>query len=202
MRDLNKKLIFAGLIFLLAFIVLIWPSSKDSLPSGPISQARERLESGKAGSEIIFLEREEEPKSLAGHFRGRVDIDSFELVGKSFLSRAAVALIKANLERDLGQGFYVDFYLEEDGSWLMDLGESFSSYQITTLVSTTEDRVDFKEGLLDARREFYIPDLKDSLYLKLRGHVLDYVGGTLILEGENDIMKLSVVGSFKLDRIP
>ena len=187
-------------IFLLALVVLVWPS-----PSAPEEKKQEvygELELGRAPSEVELLDRELVERSLAGRYEGRVEIDSLELVAKNFLVKIPVARAREDLEKGLEGGFLVAFTLEEDGSWELDLGETFSQYRITSLVSTTTDRVDFEDGLIDIKREFYIAELDDKLYLKLRGHVLDYVGGTLILEGENKMMKLSVLGSFKLDKLP
>lgn len=200
MFSINKKtMVLVGLL-ILAAALLLWPQGKDaSLPEKSV--VAEKLKSGKAEETSGSALKESLASKIPGHYSGRVTVESIEMVGKSIISKIPVALAKKQLEEDLAQGFEVDLVVTSSGEWTLDLGDVFAQYQITTISSTTEDGINLEDGSFEAQRGFYVPDLGDTLTLSLKGHILERVQGTLLLEGDTSMVKLSIVGSFSLDKI-
>ncbi|NLY72357.1 MAG: hypothetical protein GX079_01510 [Tissierellia bacterium] len=194
--EINKKALALVALIIIAFVIIIWPTKKIEGPS-LYEPGHNIIEEGKAESQTSQVETEV-LEDFEGVYSGRIELSSIELVARTFLAKIPVALAKSELEDSLKDGFPVDFILEEDGSWELDLGRAFSQYQITSIISTSEDRIKKEDGILAANRSFYIPDLDDYLYLRLNGNLLDKLEGTFILEGENKNMKLAVIGSYKL----
>ncbi|HZK10207.1 MAG TPA: hypothetical protein VFD08_03965 [Clostridia bacterium] len=196
MNLMNKKFLAAFAFIFLALVFLFWPETKG--PKEPLDINVAEVEQGKAEEETLITEKEEQIEKISGSYGGQVNVDSIELVGKNIFYKVPVALAKNELEEQLAEGFYVNLIITEDGAWTLDLGDTFAQYQITTIGSTQEDRIDMEEGSFEAERGFFVPDLDDNIYLTLRGHVLDSVQGTILLEGDTPNIKLSFLGSFNL----
>lgn len=196
MNQINKKYVAIVGFLLLAVLLIIWPNAKK--PKLPEEIVSEQLQGGLAQEEILAAEKEEKINKISGSYSGHVTIDSMELVGKTLLAKIPVALAKKQMETELAKGLDVRLIITKDGAWTLDLGDTFSMYQITTIVSTQEDKIDMEDGAFEANRGFYIPELGDNIYLTLKGHVLDQVQGTMLIEGDTSTMKMSFLGSFKL----
>lgn len=200
MNKINKKYLAILGLFLVAVLLLIWPNAKEPKLPDEINNG-EKVEEGRAEEEILAAEKEVNKENIPGTYRGHVTIDSMELVGKTLLTKIPVALAKKQMEEELAKGLDVSLIVTKNGAWTLDLGDTFSTYQITTIVSTEEDKINMENGAFETKRGFYIPDLGDNIYLTLKGHVLDYVQGTLIIEGDTSNMELSFLGSFKLEKV-
>lgn len=194
----NKGLLALGAVIFVILVILIWPSNKSNELEIPLD-GPDRIDLEKADSDVSAVDKET-LENFEGIYEGMIEINSLELAARSFLAKIPVAKAKADLEDSLQDGFPVSFKLDEDGRWELDLGQAFSQYQITTIISTSEDIIEKDKRVLGAKRSFYIPDLDDNLYLRLNGNLLDQLVGTFILEGENKLMELSVTGSYKLDK--
>lgn len=194
--EINKKTLALVALIIIALVIIIWPSKKTER-SIPFEQGLDKIEEGRAESQTTNIDSEV-LEDFEGIYSGIIELSSLELVAKTFLAKLPVALARNELEEKLKDGFPVDFILKEDGSWELDLGQVFSQYKITSIVSTSEDRIKREDRILDAERYFYIPDLDDYLYLRLNGNLVGKLEGIFILEGENRQMQLAVIGNYKL----
>ncbi|NLY35650.1 MAG: hypothetical protein GX046_00295 [Tissierellia bacterium] len=200
MDKINKKYVAIIGLILVALLLIIWPNAKD--PKMPEEIGEEKLEGGKAQEETLTAEKEKEEKAekIAGTYRGHVTIDSSELVGKTLLTKVPIALAKKQIEAELAKGLDVSLIITKNGAWTLDLGDTFEKYQITTIVSTEEDKINMEDGAFETKRGFYVEELADNIYVTIKGHVLDSVQGTLLIDGDTSSIKLSFLGSFKLEK--
>ncbi|NLY35649.1 MAG: hypothetical protein GX046_00290 [Tissierellia bacterium] len=163
-------------------------------------KGEEKFIAEQGGKEILSGVRQTSMQRVSGQYFGRGFIDSIELMGKLPLTKRPLALVKKKLEADLSGGFDVNLNLKSDGRWTLDLGETFAKYGITTISSSEEGKIDLNDSKFKAKSSFYLPRLRDTLFLTVKGQILEQVQGTLLLEGDTTYIKISLRGSFLLTK--
>lgn len=143
-------------------------------------------------------DKKELKEDISGSYFGHGSIHLIEIMGKTPLARFPASLVKKKLEADLAEGFDVILTVRKDNTWILDLGEAFAKYQITTIFSTGEGRINLANSGFQVESSFYVPGLRDDLYLTVKGHLDDFVEGTLKIQGDTHFIRVLLLGTFKL----
>ncbi len=129
---------------------------------------------------------------------GQAHYDKVDVTGKGAAGQFVAMMAKTQLNALVRSGVEISLVINEDGAWLLDMGESFKSYGITQFSCEEGEEIQPGQETFCIERSVSVKDLGGEMLINIEGAIGDKIEGKMTISSDVSTLSLLMEGQFTL----